>query len=63
MTASHLDDKMAEANMADTPQKGAKQRIVFMGSPAFAIPTLDHLVKRMRFALFIASLPKNRVAA
>ena len=45
MTASHLDDKMAEANMADTPQKGAKQRIVFMGSPAFAIPTLDHLVK------------------
>ena len=45
MTASHLDDKMAEANMADTPQKGAKQRIVFMGSPAFAIPTLNHLVK------------------
>ena len=45
MTVSHLDDKMADANMADTTQKGAKQRIVFMGSPAFAIPTLDHLVK------------------
>ena len=41
MTASHSD-----AEMADTPpQKGAKQRIVFMGSPAFAIPTLDQLVK------------------
>ena len=35
-----------QREMADTPpQKGAKQRIVFMGSPAFAIPTLDHLVK------------------
>ena len=51
MTASHsdaemADPKMAGAEMADTlPQKGAKQRIVFMGSPAFAIPTLDHLVK------------------
>ncbi|MFL2841913.1 MAG: hypothetical protein ACJ0BH_04475 [Candidatus Puniceispirillaceae bacterium] len=46
MTASHSDAKMADAEMADTrPQKGAKQRIVFMGSPAFAIPTLDHLVK------------------
>jgi methionyl-tRNA formyltransferase len=56
MTASHSDDKMADAKMADAkmadakmadtpPQKGAKQRIVFMGSPAFAIPTLDHLVK------------------
>ena len=46
MTASHSDAKMADAKMADTPpQKGAKQRIVFMGSPAFAIPTLDHLVK------------------
>ena len=45
MTVSHLDDKMADANMADTPQKGAKQRIDFMGSSAFAIPTLDHLVK------------------
>ena len=41
MTTSH-----SVAKMADTPpQKGAKQRIVFMGSPAFAIPTLDHLVK------------------
>ena len=46
MTASHSDDKMADAKMAGTPpQNGAKQRIVFMGSPAFAIPTLDHLVK------------------
>ena len=31
MTASHLDDKMADAEMADAPlKKGAKQRIVFM---------------------------------
>ncbi len=56
MTASHSDAKMANAKMADAkmadakmadkkPAKGAKQRIVFMGSPAFAIPTLDHLVK------------------
>ena len=51
MTASHSDAKMADAKMADAkmadkkPAKGAKQRIVFMGSPAFAIPTLDHLVK------------------
>ena len=46
MTASHSDAKMADAEIADAPlQKSAKQRIVFMGSPAFAIPTLDHLVK------------------
>jgi methionyl-tRNA formyltransferase len=46
MTASHSDAEMADAKMADTPpQKSAKQRIVFMGSPAFAIPTLDLLVK------------------
>ena len=61
MTASHSDAKMADAKMTDAkmadakmtdakmadkkPAKGAKQRIVFMGSPAFAIPTLDHLVK------------------
>ena len=46
MTVSHSDAKMADAEMAATPpQKGAKQRIVFMGSPAFAIPTLGHLVK------------------
>ena len=51
MTASHSDPEMADAEMANAkiadmpPQKGAKQRIVFMGSPAFAIPTLDHLVK------------------
>jgi methionyl-tRNA formyltransferase len=35
MTASH----------SGASHSGAKQRIVFMGSPAFAIPTLDRLVK------------------
>ena len=46
MTASYPEFEMAGTKMADRlSQKSAKQRIVFMGSPAFAIPTLDHLVK------------------
>ena len=44
MTAAH---SAAMPHSATKPRhhKGAKLRIVFMGSPAFAIPTLDRLVK------------------
>jgi len=44
MTASHSAAMLGPSN-GRQHHSGVRQRIVFMGSPAFAIPTLDRLVK------------------
>ena len=57
----HASDSAAMPHTVRTNKPiGSKLRIVFMGSPEFAILCLDRLAKLMKFVRSIASLQKNQ---